>query len=702
MNRKVIGLLGVIGAMNASAATLTEVNDSARIINEVVVTGTGTYHRINNSPVAVKVLSASDLKSAQVTSLQDALVKLTTNVTTNTNGMGTFVNVNGMSDDYIVILENGKRLMGDDRWNRINVNNIKRIEILNGAASALYGSDAIAGVINVITEDSNSAASASSYTKLNSKGRVDESVNLDFNIGKFSNYTAYNYKAADNWQVNKYQSFSEVNNETGETEDVLKLTGRPMSTGFVSHNVSERMQWRFDDHFSVYLRGNYFDNMTNRPKNAVYFTQKDTKGKDAEGNTTHTYTYSEKTAYTYDLHHKAYTYGGGARYEVDKYTHFYFDVLSDNNVSKYAYWQTPTEEAYEETRKRTHYTNETLKGIFHVSDWNKISTGIDFVQESLNSESDNIDFETTNTYNAFAQDEITIMPGLEAVLGLRYTYNDKFHNHLTPNASLFFHTYKVRLRAGYTGGYRTPTLSQMYATDQAKTNSRYTINNTSLKPEKNDFWNLNAEYSNDWMLISATMFWNNIRDMINYRVMTQDEIDADSHLTELYNDGWTTIRQRDNIDKAKLHGVSAQVKFILPAGFSLNGGYTYTDSKSRTKTLNTKTQQYEEKVAPVDKSVANVGNVSVTWDRTWGNYHLNANLSGHIQGRRYSSTYGYADRYQQWDFCTRHTFRLDSCVIEPSLGVENIFNQRDTAPWNSNFSTINPGRSIFVSLMLRM
>ena len=83
--------------------------------------------------MAVKVISSKDLQDTHASNLQEALSRLTTNVTTHTNGMGTFVNVNGVSDDYVVILENGKRISGDDRWNRINMANVKRVEIFSGA-----------------------------------------------------------------------------------------------------------------------------------------------------------------------------------------------------------------------------------------------------------------------------------------------------------------------------------------------------------------------------------------------------------------------------------------------------------------------------------------------------------------------------------------------------------------------------------------
>lgn len=689
MKKKTLLVAAAMTVLAANAQTQTEKSVE---LNPVTVTGTGTYHKADNTPVAVKVITNKELKDAQVTNLADALSKLSSDITTHTNGMGTFINFNGVSDDYIVILENGKRVSGDDRWNRISIDNIKRIEILSGAASALYGSDAIAGVINIITDDSKKGVEATSRTKYTSKGRFDQDINVDVNQGRFSSLTSYNHREADNWTVNPYMTFAEGD------QTVLKLTGRPMSQGFVSEDISEKLGWKFSDKFDVYVKGNLYDNLTKRPQSALNYTQKKTTDK-TTGETT--YTYTSKQAYTYDLHHQSWNIGAGARWTPNKNSHIYFDVYNDNFKSDYDYWQTDEEEAYSETRKKTHYYNEALKGIFRLAAWNKLSGGIEFEQSTLSSATDNIDSESTNTYNVFAQDEVNICKYLDGVVGFRYTNNSNFGSHFTPNAALFFHVGGFRVRASYSGGYRTPTLSQLYATDQTKTYKRYTLNNTELKPEKNDFWNANVEYSNNWVSVGVNGYINKIKDMINYRTMTQDEIDASADLTAIYNDGWTTIRQRDNIDKATIKAISAKVKFILPYGFTLGGSMTYTDSKAESMALNTKTQEYEVTETPVDKCVKNVYNVNAAWDHQWKNYHLNININGHMQGERYSSTYGYAPAYSQWDINTKHSVYLKQFVIEPGIGIENIFNKRDTSYWNSNFSTINPGRAVYVSLALR-
>ncbi len=646
-------------------------------LNPLVVTGTGTYHTADNSPVAVKVLSATDLKNVQATNVQEALSKLSPNITMHTNGMGDFVNFNGVSDDYLLIMVNGKRVSGDDRWSRVSMDNVKRIEVFCGAASALYGSDAIAGVINIITDESKDDVSASSRTKVMNHGRMNQDANVSVSKGNFSSFTSYNYRKADNWQINHYQEFTETDKDGNETS-VLKLNGRPMSQGFQSHNLSEKLEWRFNNRWQMYVSGNYYDYVTARPQSAISFTQKKSTDK-STGDIS--YTYSSKNAYTYDLHHDSYSYGGGLRWNPNDSIDIFLDVISDNFTSKYDYWQTAEKEAYDETRKQTNSVNETLKGIFRLAKWNKLSGGLEFVQESLDSESDNISDESTNTYNVFIQEELKIVNGFEAVAGVRYTYNTNFKSHVTPNIGLFYHVGGFRIRTSYAGGYRTPSLSQLYATDQAKTSSRYTINNPSLKAEKNHFGTVNIEYGNKWMNVGVTGFINQIRDMINYRTLSEDEINADPELAELSKE-WKTIRQRANIDTALLRGVSANAKFITKVGLTFGGGYTFTDGE-------------------VDKAVRHVGNVNVAFDKTWNKYHLNIALDGHVQGRRFSSTYGYADGYSQWDLNTRHTITMDKFILEPGIGIENLFDKVDDSYWNSNYSTVNPGGSLYISLALK-
>lgn len=641
-------------------------------LGQVVVTGTGTHRRMTNSPVPIQVITAKDIENAGATSLEDALTKLSPNITTMTNGMGTFLNLNGMGQDYMIILENGHRLGGDERMARISTGNIKRIEIQSGAASALYGSEAIGGVINIITDDSKSGIGASGYTHYTSKGRFTQTVDADVSAGRLSSYTTYQRKEADNWQVN-------------DIDEEGYKTGRPMSAGFISDNISQRFTYAVNDKLNLSVRGNYNNYDTRRPESATYF-KKSTK-KDTDGN----YIYNETQAYTYNMSHRTWLYGLSADYMISPSAYIEADFYSDNFTSSYKYFTKSGTflPGDEQIRKETAYYDGTVKGIFKPGNMNKLSVGMEYINEKLDSESDNITGESMYTVAAFVQDEISITDNIQAVAGVRYLYNDNFKSHATPNVSLMYKPGNFRFRAAWSAGYRSPTLSQIYATDQSKTSSRATVGNPELKPEKSRSGSLNAEFSNQRISISVTGMINNVTDMINYRVLSDAEITAMGY--DALHADFSTIRQRNNIDEAHIKSLNVNANFYLGAGFTIGGGYVYTDSKAISDGNET----------PVDKSVKHSGNVNARWDHNWGDYHLNVNLNGHMQGERWSSTYGYAPAYSQWDLNTTHTFYVEDFILEPGIGIENIFNERDTRPWNSNFSTVNPGRSLYVSLALK-
>ena len=634
-------------------------------LGQVVVTGTGTHRRMTNSPVPIQVITAKDIENAGATSLEDALTKLSPNITTMTNGMGTFLNLNGMSQDYMIILENGHRLGGDERMARIGTGNIKRIEIQSGAASALYGSEAIGGVINIITDDSKNGIGASSYTHYTSHGRFTQTVDADVSQGRLSSYTTYQRKEADNWQVN-------------DIDEEGNKTGRPMSMGYRSDNLSQRFTYAVTDKLNISVRGNYNDYETRRPESATYFKK---SGGD----------FKETQAYTYNMSHRTWLYGLSADYMISSAAYIEADFYSDNFRSSYRYFSKSGSflPGDEQVRKETAYYDGTLKGIFKPNDMNKLSVGMEYINEQLDSESDNISRESMFTAAAFVQDELSLTDDIQAVAGVRYLYNGNFRSHATPNVSLMYKPGNFRFRAAWSAGYRAPTLSQIYATDQAKSTSRATVGNPALKPEKSTSASLNAEFSNQCLSVSVTGMVNNVTDMINYRVLSDAEISAMGY-DDLHAQ-FSTIRQRSNIDEAHIKSLSANANVYVGAGFTLGGGYILTDSKAIS----------DGKETPVDKSVKHSGNVNARWDHNWGDYHLNVNLNGHIQSERWSSTYGYAPGYSQWDLNTTHTFYVEDFILEPGLGIENIFNERDTRPWNSNFSTISPGRAVYVSLALK-
>ncbi|MDO4790852.1 MAG: TonB-dependent receptor plug domain-containing protein, partial [Porphyromonas sp.] len=127
-----------------------------REIEEVVVTATRTPKKISNSPVMTQVITAKQIESRGLTDIKSLLSQEVPGLTFNEVGFGTSINMQGLNGKHILFLIDGERIAGETGNNidyqRINLNNIERIEIVQGAGSAIYGTQAMGGVINIITK----------------------------------------------------------------------------------------------------------------------------------------------------------------------------------------------------------------------------------------------------------------------------------------------------------------------------------------------------------------------------------------------------------------------------------------------------------------------------------------------------------------------------------------------------------------------
>ena len=143
---------------NASAGLRKDSSVVSRTynLNPIVVTGSGHHQRLKSTSTPVRVLSSQEISEQGITTFDGVLTRMMPQASMAPNSMGTFLRLNGLGNKYILILVNGQKLSGDISnnvdLNRINMSRVKRIEVLDGAASSLYGSDAIAGVINIITD----------------------------------------------------------------------------------------------------------------------------------------------------------------------------------------------------------------------------------------------------------------------------------------------------------------------------------------------------------------------------------------------------------------------------------------------------------------------------------------------------------------------------------------------------------------------
>lgn len=628
-----------------------KLKNTAFNLDQVVITGTGTHHKLKDSPVPVEVISQRDLQNVNPNSFQDALVKLVPSISVQTTAMGTTLYVNGLPDKYLLVLINGKKIAGDISgsidYDRINMNAVKRIEVLKGASSALYGSDAIAGVINIITDDPKSALNVSSNTRVSSHDRISEGVSIDANDGKLSAHVDYNYLSSGGWQLSPYE-------ESGDK--LVETTKQPVYKNH-SHNVSQNLNYAATDRLTVGLNGN------------LYISENDRTG-----------------AYDYNNRHQSYTFGGTAKYLLPKKASFIEAMVNTTNYRSYYDYinDAKTHKKGDEVlSKNQAYTNANLKGVFKTHSNNTLFTGLDYVYEGLEptetSAMLNNEYQNVYTLAAYVQDEVKLFDALSVVAGVRYAYNEKFKSQFTPKLSLMYQYSGLNVRASYANGFRSPTLQQMYAISESR--GQITVGDPNLDPEKSNFYNLNVEYNHRFFSVAASIYQNDLKDKIEVQEIERTPEDIEN--------GIKYRRQYRNIQKARVRGFDVGFSLRPFNGFTLGANYIYTDGRNRTE--NTR----------LERTVRHSGNCNASWRKSWDNYTLNVAVNGRYQGTRWSEAYGNAPAHQLWDINTRHSFNLKSIVLEPSIGIENIFDYTDDRPYNSNYATLSPGRSLYASLLIR-
>lgn len=653
-----------------------EQTEAGVVLDPVVITGTGTQHRLKETPVPVEVITSANIRKAGITDFQQAMTMLAPSLSFLNNARGSNLMMNGLSNKYVLVLINGKKLTGDTEYNvdisRIDMTRVKRIEILKGAGSALYGSDAISGVINIITDEPDNLLTISSATKSDGYGQFFEGANVDVSTPKFGSYTSYIRQQSDGWILNHF-------NEAGD--EIFAMS----SDRFRSNVINQRFTLTPSDALSFYAEGGYYNRLVKRIV----------------------------PAYSYNLGYDAYNLGAGVKYNLNERSHIQLDLQNDNYNTNYIFTQDVTDSTgehitgEEERRKGQHYYNAHLKSLFRFTENTQTVFGAEYLSEALVRRDANVD-KNVYTLAVYGQEEIRFLQRFQAVVGVRYMYHANAGSNITPKASLMYQTNHFNFRAQYSAGFRAPGINELYyfTFSTSRGNSVLTVGNDRLSAEKSHYGSLNAEYHNNWLTVSVTGYANQLHDMINSRTtnmadMTPDEQQAVKDEAFPYiGDDVSKIRQVKryaNDEQAVVKGVEGNVNIFFGAGFSLGGNYTYADAR---------TKDAEMGWRPVERSIRHTGSLNTNYSHAWKHYRLNVNLNGRLQSKRIHITTAGVDEsapgYGIWNISTNHTFDgLKNFTIEPGIGVNNIFDKVDDRPYGVNYSHLSPGRTVYVSLLLK-
>ncbi len=687
MNKTLIALMAALlpGSAVFSQIHRMERMDSAVVsrsyhLNPVVVTGSGHHQRLKSTATPVHVLSAQEIREQGITTFDGALARMMPQVAMAPNSMGTFLRLNGLGNKYILILINGQKLSGDISNNvdlsRISMSRVKRIEILDGAASSLYGSDAIAGVINIITDQpTQQLVGVTSDTRVSGHGQLTESVSLDIFKNGFGSYTSFTHDRADSYQ-NNHQEY--VKGSDTETQPTIA----PLFTGYRSNIVGQRFTYTPNQHLALNAGLDYSYKITDRP---------DTRD-DITGGT------------DYEMRYKGFRWNVGAIYKFTAKN----SLQANFTVDRFRYGKEYDVETktnaigdYVQSKKQRMMDGE-LKAILGLTRNSTTIFGANWRKDYLTATSGNID-ESVYALAAYAQHEQKLFKDLTATIGLRLTHHETFDNHLTPKVALMYAPGNFRFRATYSAGFRAPGLDELYyhyfSVNRGK--AQISFGNQNLKPEKSNYFSLNAEYRDEVIAVSVTGYLNRINDMVVKENVKVDEVSLAmlrKEFPEMTDDQASKLEQYalyQNSDVGDVKGLQLNLSANLFAGFNLSANYVYTYARSKSAA------EWEN----LERSIRHAATVAANYHHAWRRYGLNVNLNGRLQSKTYyTGTYEDAPGFGIWNLNTTHTFDIAKwIVLEPSVGIDNILNKADRRPDSSvrRYALFSPGRMFVAGLKVR-
>ena len=574
------------------------------------------------------------------------------------------ISLRGMGANGTLILVDGKRLSGETEspyeMTRITASMIERIEIVKGSMSTLYGSDAIGGVINIITKKVDKNVSTLDL-KYGSNGDGD-AVNKNVNFTNRGSVDKLRYKINTSiddttpYKINKSYTQQAINPSSG-----ADLNGNSLDNISENYDVTykdeatvktigTRLEYDFSDNFTAGLDLSYF---TEDREGQYLGNASATSG----GLITNTPVNSEDKNRRIDI-------SSDFKYLIN-------DDLSMNTkvyrsyYKKRNYTDPLTFDGATNTKFSANVTIDTLESdlTYILNDSNIITTGLEYRKETRDSGAINPDASSSefitkvvNYKSLFIQDEIEISDTLNAIVGTRYDNISNADNKITLQAGLVKEIAEdTSIRANYAQGYRTPDIAELYVVSMYyKGAKRYgsevinTIKTESydLKPEQSQTFELSLSNKYENLSSVFTIFNNKVKDKIDL-VSYNDSSSSTKYYTS------------ENIDQVDIKGAEVSFDYDLnkDIDLGLNTTYLKTEDESTGKEL----------TYTPDISASFSVNYKITND-------LNTNLMLRYIGEQYSNSTNteQTNDYTLVDLGAQYQINKN---IEYYLGVDNIFNK---------------------------
>ncbi|UTJ05259.1 TonB-dependent receptor plug domain-containing protein [Arcobacter roscoffensis] len=505
--------VSLILTVNANAQDIT--------LDSIVVSTTslGSQKKVDDVQASIQVIDKKTIEKSNSRSLPQLLGQAV-GLTVNDGGSTSWLKIRGFSEDHTLILVDGLRRTGkygSFDLSSVQLEDVQRVEIVRGPMSTLYGADAIAGVVNIITKKK----PLKDYTKLSILAGTAQNHERDTLITKISGTKTYdsishNYsielREKDSYRLDKSQSDTDLRNESRQ---------------FINYG------------HTIDINDNTILN------NKLEYSRQDDDG-------IRTTTYK--------------TYEKENRYQVSSNLNYINDdYIIDSSIS-YGYSDTKVDRG--SGKETTDYKQLEFNNYFrHFTNDNMVNiAGLgykhDDIEVSMYTQS-----ATRDNVFALLQNEYNITDSLTSNLGIRYDNFSDFGSTINPKASLMYKFSDVTLRTSYGEAFKAPSFTNMYSHFTRGRPGRISdiSGNPDLKPEESKTYEFAFAYNKN----------NFDFEVVHHRTKLDNLIN--SYISSVA--GTTSYYTYKNIDKAKIDGTELSLAYKFNNGFSVNTSVEHLNTK---------------------------------------------------------------------------------------------------------------------------
>lgn len=605
---------------------------SETALNELVVTGSRYERQLKDVPVITRVISREEIETVNPVDFTTLLEYTLPGIQFYYNTMSQVpeITYQGMDAKAVLFLLDGERISGESGdsnidYSRFNINDIERIEVVRGAASTLYDSRAIGGVINIITKKSVRPFTASMHTRYAGKKGQSYSASAGVNLHRFSSLTSFGWRKRDSYLVKDEQGKQkEIINPDGS---VTKSKTDPIAFniyGYSIMDISQKLSYNFTDRFTGSARISYYTNKRDKYDNARYYQR-----------------------------YRDLILSGKLKWQFADNQNLDLSYIRDNYIK---------DNVYVDDDERVYgNVNSTIR-LYYTGMFGKhtLSGGVDLLREDMKHHFMK-DTATVhmNQYSFCLQDDWQLTDKMNVVVGVRGDKGGSYRLHFTPKVSVLYRPLKtITLRAGYSQGYRIPNLKELYQEFNMGGMGIMMYGNKDLKPEEGTQISASVEYDYKGLNLSVSTYHNRYKNKISY---------------EYISPGKSWNMKYVNALNVKTTGVEVTANYKLPFGLRFSGGYSYVYDYDERDGYNMSwvrphsarlSSVYKHRFGKITKSVA----FNTSWVSSITRYAYSSS------DKTYTKT-----KYDPRTLCSLNLRSELPRGIAIGLMVDNIFNYRDKA-----------------------